>query len=70
MFPVLFSCFPRQNQEGNQKKNYSMLKNGALKASNLRATLPQVELVGLAGVQGEEEFEFEVVLPEDVKLRR
>lgn len=36
----------------------------------LPATLRQVELVGLAGVQGEEEFEFEAVLPEDVKLRR
>lgn len=30
----------------------------------------KVELVGLAGVQGEEEFEFEVVLPEDAKLKR
>lgn len=30
----------------------------------------QVELVGLAGVQDDEEFEFEVALPEDDKLKR
>lgn len=30
----------------------------------------QVELVGLAGVQENEEFEFEVALPEDASLKR
>lgn len=29
-----------------------------------------MELIGLAGVQEEEEFEFEVALPEDARLKR
>ena len=29
-----------------------------------------MELVGLAGVQEDEEFEFEVALPEDTSLKR